>query len=127
MKNKLYIFLIISLALHSCDEVFDYNFYVKNLTNKEISVIYHTNNEIQNYWDTILVEQNTRKKIYIEHAAGGRELRGVDVRVVFDTFFVMNDTVKSNINFLKNDRWEYKEITDNLGEYTLTIDSTFFK
>jgi len=127
MKNKLYIFLIISLALHSCDEVFDYNFYVKNLTNKEISVIYHTNNEIQNYWDTILVEQNTRKKIYIEHAAGGRELRGVDVRVIFDTLIVMNDTVKSNINFLKNDRWEYKEITDNLGEYTLTIDSTFFK
>jgi len=119
--------LIISLALHSCDEVFDYDFYVKNVTNKEISVIYHTNNEIQNYWDTILIEQNTRKKIYIEHAAGGRELKGVDVRVLFDTLIVMNDTVKSNINFLKNDRWEYKEITGNLGEYTLTIDSTFFK
>lgn len=126
MKKIIIIFATLSL-LFACDEVFDYNFCVKNLTDKEILVYYHTGNLIQNYWDTISIEQNKQKQIYVEHAAGGRKLKGVDICIIFDTIFIKMDTIQSSIDFRKNDTWEYRELSLDLGEYTLTIDSTHFK
>jgi hypothetical protein len=126
MKSIFKIGLFISLLLFSCDEVFDYIFYVNNLTNHEISVIYHTGNELHNYWDTIVIEPTNLKEVFVEHAAGGNKLIGVDISIVFESFFIKIDTMLSNKNYLDHDLWEYNEVSEFVGEYTLDVDSTHF-
>jgi hypothetical protein len=127
MKIYSFLFGIAFLTLVSCDEVFDYNFNVKNLTNQEITVIFHTGNEMQNYWDSIAIKPISQKTFYTVHTAGGRELRGVDIDIVFESFIVRMGTIKSKVNYRNNNEWEFNASTKNIGEYNLTVDITHFQ
>lgn len=127
MRIYSFLFGIAFFTLTSCDEVFDYNFNVKNLTNQEITVIFQTGNETHNYWDSIAIKPISQKTVYLVHTAGGRELRGVDIDIVFESFIVRMGTIKSKVNYRNNNEWEFNALTKNIGEYCLTVDLTHFQ
>jgi hypothetical protein len=121
----LFVFLVFSFI--SCDETFEYAYTVKNLTPNEITIIYQTGNEINNYRKAININSKEHQSIYVSHAAGGKELLGQDISIVFSEFSVKNGDILSNIDYRDKKYWDYKEISSNNAEYILTVDSTHFK
>ena len=127
MKKLTLFFVLINsiMLIFSCDDVFDYNYRVKNSTNEDIIIIYETGNK-KHINNTITIEKDEEKLIHTSHAAGGKTLLGQDIWIVFDKFIIKKGDSESQRNYRDNQIWQYKELSPNIGEYTLIVDSSHF-
>jgi hypothetical protein len=127
MKKIIFVVsIVLTICTVSCDQVFDYNYYVKNLTPENIVVVYETGNGIR-VADTITIKSDEEKLIYVSNAAGGQKLLGQTISIVFNKFVVKKGHLESLKNYRDNQIWQYIETSSNIGRYTLIVDSSHFE
>ncbi len=125
MKKKqiLFILLIVTGFIYSCDYGCDYSFKVKNISDKEIISKTYGWYKYENRIDTIL--PNETKEIYIHNVGGyGKydKAEDLDDFYMFDSvFFYTNDTIKSLNDYKVKNIWTFTSKT-LLGIYETSID-----
>jgi hypothetical protein len=100
-----------------------YDYIVENNNSKAIFVSrkYHDNSSVI---DTI---QNNSSVIINTTVGYGTSVYYHDLKGFFESFNVISGTDTSRIDYLDNNNWEYRELSDTHAEYWLVVDSTHFE
>ena len=123
-KINLIIILIISLTIVSCDKEMYYNFVINNELENEITVTFIA---LDYGMETIIIPEGVKDTIYIYSITEGTKIYEREIRWKFDEITISTDNVYSNVNYLLNENWKYREFSDTYAEYFLTVDSTHFE
>jgi hypothetical protein len=125
MNNIKRIFVVISFIIFcSCDKELSEDFIVINNLSTPIAVSLETN--LDEYDETVI--QPNSEGIVLQARGFGNSVHEIEISRWFKSFEVTkDDTIKSKINYLLNENWEYKESSDTHAEYRLMVDSTHFK
>lgn len=119
-KNTIAI-LILSLALASCEYSYDYSYQVTNKSGQGIKVHVKTLSKDS----TFIVSKDSTKLLFIaDHGIEGSVGPYFqDVNMDLNVFEVaMNDTSKSDRDYLKNEAWHYEK-----GKYSTEVTNGEFK
>ncbi len=115
--KKLFLFLLFSSVLASCDPLINVDFNVKNDSGKSIMVILSK--------DTSLIENGSEKTIYHESDIGSTDEFIDNLEFLpFDTLFISNDSAQLyNKDPMDADRWTKTKPKkkSGLGTVVLTI------
>ena len=125
MNNIKRIIIIISfITFCSCDKELFEDFIVKNNLSSSIEVTFETT--IDEYDETVI---QPNSEVIIRHTRGfGNSVHKYKISEWFKSFEVTKgDTVKSKVDYLLDENWEYRELSDTHAEYRLVVDETHFE
>lgn len=125
MINIKRLFIILSfIILCSCDKELFEDFFVKNNYSKDIEL--HVKFHEGGIFDTII---ESKSILLLSTLTGfGNSVHKFELNSYFKSFEVTkDDTIKSKINYLLNENWEFKEFSDTHAEYRLVVDETHFE
>ncbi|MFZ4800241.1 MAG: hypothetical protein ACOYMA_22315 [Bacteroidia bacterium] len=124
---KKYALILLTFFLASCEYEAQLSYKVKNNTTTKIKVISSYN---KSQTDTFDIPANDQTTIAIigkglssvdNYKEKGEKLRNFSIIAI-----LKNDTIKSNIDFLKTTRWIYNEKNAHSADYILTVLQTDF-
>ncbi len=110
--------------LLSCDKELFYDYYVENNYSKDIEL--HVKFFGGGIFDTII---ESKSILLLSTSRGfGNSVHGFELNSYFKSFEVIkDDTVKSKVDYLPDENWEYRELSDTQAEYRLLVDETHFE
>lgn len=115
MKKIIYIALL--AVLTSCDALFEYEFQVNNLTQKDIKIIYAVHGKT----DSLIIPSNETKKIYYQRKVGDKRDRYKEKVSLFD--YITIDSVKVDVptDYLQRKQWTMEWRGNKYVVYTLIV------
>lgn len=119
---SLLLFLLISF--YSCDKELIEDFTITNTCRFDIRIQAANMNGL--VIDTVILAGKDNC-IFYTNTGYGNSVYEINLANLFEYFKVSCDDSISNINYLNNSLWEYKELSDTHSEYSLEIDSTHFQ
>ncbi|NOQ27298.1 MAG: hypothetical protein GQ564_18205 [Bacteroidales bacterium] len=123
-KNNIIFIIITFIIFCSCDRELFEDFIVKNNLSTSITVVHETN--LDEYSELVILP-NT-EAIVLQASGYGNSVHKYKISEWFKLFEVTkDDTVQSKVDYLLDENWEYKELSDTHAEYRLVVDSTHFE
>ena len=125
---KLYTLIALFFVLISCEHFPDYTYKINNSTTSSLKVI--VINTFSNRTDTIVI---ATQELYLiarnGHGMGTAKSKQEKGEYLMDFAKIdiyKNDTIKSNTDFLKTERWIYDEKDKYSADYILTVSDSDF-
>jgi len=121
MKN-IFIALAVLLLLSACDEIVNYDFFVKNNCDKSINVTIVDYKKVETKKTVAAKEQ-----LLVYSSKGFNKLTNETVESVFSSIVITKDNDTATQNYVDRNQWQLQAESDTQANCYLTIDSTDFK
>jgi len=121
MKRIFLILAVLSL-LSACDEIVNYDFFVKNNCDKSINVTIVDYKKVETKKTVAAKEQ-----LLVYRSKGFNKLTNENVESVFSSIVITKDNDTATQNYVDRNQWQLKAESDTQANCYLTIDSTDFK
>jgi len=121
MKRIFLILAVLSL-LSACDEVVNYDFFVKNNCDKSINVTIVDYKKVETKKTVAAKEQ-----LLVYSSKGLNKLTNEKVESVFSSIVITKENDTATQNYVDRNKWQLQVESDTHANCCLTIDSTDFK
>ena len=128
-KNLSLIFILSTALLFSCEYEAQLTYIIKNNSSAPIKVVY-TDSKTTTKTDSVNITPSEQATIAV-HGQGLSSVKHYkEIKEELRDFTKMDvytsDTIKSNEDFLKSNRWLYNEINAHSANYILTVENSDF-
>ena len=118
---KKYFIIIIILLFTACEKVMNYDYYIINNCNEEISVYIEINSNRPSYKGSNITFILPHEKKLIYHGTSINRLQDRLVEYFFTKITIYKGDKVSKLNYIDKDMWEFKPTSENHANSYLTI------
>ena len=124
---KKYLIIIIILLFTACEKVMNYDYYIINSCNEEISVYFEINSNRPSYKgpNSIFISSHENKLIY--YGTGINKLQDRSVEYFFTKITIYKGDKISKLNYINKDMWKFELTSKSHANSYLTINPEDFE